>query len=132
MLHDQLQEILRLHELWMQDDDEGRRIELLPGTDLNEADLAGVDLLEASLSGVKLRGANLQRTCLSGVDLSEADLTGADLTGADMHGVDFCKADLRGAKFTHEIRNAGGLLEVLCDDDQLPWLIGHEYFSRRC
>lgn len=126
----QLKEILHQHELWVRDEG-GNKAELYPGTDLSEGDLSYAVLEEASLSGVKLHKADLRGAILVGVDLSKADLTEADFTDADLHGTDFSGADLRGAKFTTEMRIAGGLLKVMCDDDQLPWLIGHEYFSRR-
>ena len=68
----ELQEALRLHLLWLDDDPEGVR------ADLRGADLSGADLSEADLRGA---------------DLSRADLRGADLSGANLS-----RADLRGAK----------------------------------
>ena len=67
----ELQEALRLHLLWLDDDPEGVR------ADLRGADLSGADLSEADL-----RGADLSRADLRGADLSGANLRGADLREA--------------------------------------------------
>jgi len=47
-----LAEIIRLHELWLKDDPEGKRADLR-GADLSGADLSGADLQDADLSGAK-------------------------------------------------------------------------------
>jgi uncharacterized protein YjbI with pentapeptide repeats len=67
----ELQEALRLHLLWLDDDPEGVR---------------------ADLSGADLRGADLSEADLRGADLSGADLRGADLSRADLRG---CRRWLR-------------------------------------
>jgi len=63
-----LQETLRLHQLWLSNDSDGVR-----------ANLQGADL-----RGVNLRGADLRRTDLYGADLRRADLLGANLQGVDL------------------------------------------------
>jgi len=76
-----LPEILRLHALWLADDDNGVRADLsgsnLSGADLSGADLSHADLGQANLSGANLRGANLRDA-----HLSDAHLFGADLSDA--------------------------------------------------
>jgi len=75
---DKLQEILRLHLAWFNNEPGGER-----------ANLHGANLSEANLRGADLRGADL-----SGANLSEANLHGADLRGADLHGANLRGADL--------------------------------------
>jgi len=82
----QLQEILRLHESWLNDEEGGQR-----------ADLSSADLRGADLRGAVLRGAVLSSADLSSADLSSADLRGAVLRGADLSSADLRCADLRGA-----------------------------------
>ena len=79
-----LKEVLRLHELWINDDKDGRRANL-SGADLRDADLRDADLSDADLSG-----ADLSRANLSGADLRCANLSGADLRGATFDDRIFC------------------------------------------
>ena len=75
MKQDELNEVIRLHGLWLNDDyDGGKR------ADLRGADLHGADLRDANLYGADLYGANLR-----GADLYGADLRGADLHDANLH-----------------------------------------------
>ena len=62
--HHELQEILRLHELWVNQTAGGKRANLI-GANLNRANLR-----DANLAGADLRSANLR-----GADLSDANLT---------------------------------------------------------
>ena len=89
---EKLQEILRLHGLWLKDDPKGSRACLMDAY-LRGADLRGAYLRDADLTGAYLRDADLTGACLTGADLRDADLTGADLRGADLRD-----ANLRGAK----------------------------------
>jgi len=73
-----LKEVLRLHALWLNDEESGKR------ADLREADLEGADLREADLEGADLREADLEGADLRWADLREADLEGADLRRADL------------------------------------------------
>jgi hypothetical protein len=98
----ELQEALRLHLLWLQDDPEGVLADL-SGADLSRADLREANLREAVLQGADLRGAQLEGAQLEGADLrgadlSEANLSWADLSGADLRGADLSEANLSGAK----------------------------------
>ena len=82
-----LDEVLRLHGLWLNDEEGGKRADLT-GADLIGADLEGADLRGADLIGADLRRADLRRADLEGADLTEANLTGADLTGANLRRAD--------------------------------------------
>ena len=117
-----LKEVLRLHELWINDDKDGRRANL-SGADLRGADLRGANLRDADLRVANLRDADLGRAYLggadlrcanlrdaylgganlSGADLGRAYLGGADLRCANLSGADLSGADLRGATFDDRI-----------------------------
>ena len=82
-----LDEILRLHKMWLNGEEEGERASLRDA-DLQGADLRGVDLWGADLQDANLRDADLSGANLQGADLRGADLQGADLRGVDLQGVD--------------------------------------------
>ena len=75
---EQLDDILRKHALWINNESRGERADL-SGADLSGADLSGADLSRAYLSGADLRGADLR-----GADLRRAYLSGANLSGANL------------------------------------------------
>ena len=91
MTQDQIKETLRLHAMWLRDD-EGGACANLRGADLRGADLRGANLRGANLSGANLRWANLSRANLSGANLSGANLRWADLSDANLS-----RASLHGA-----------------------------------
>ena len=91
---EELNEILRLHILWIEYKEKGKR------ANLSEADLSGADLSRVDLFGANLLKANLSKADLSGTDLSKADLSRANLFGADLSGADLRGADLRGANLS--------------------------------
>ena len=100
---EQLDDILRKHALWINNESRGERADLrgadLCQANLHEANLSGADLYQADL-----RGADLCQANLSGADLSGADLYQADLRGANLHEANLYQANLRGADL-HEAKN---------------------------
>ena len=101
---DELNEVLRLHKLWAQDEEVGQR-----------ANLQRADLRCADLQGANLQGANLR-----GADLWGANLRGADLRGANLRGADGEKMKIAAMRvFT-------GLYEYQCwavvAEDGTPWV----------
>ena len=78
MKQEELGEILRLHELWLAEEDGGTRANLA-GADLKGAYLVCANLEGANLRGACLEGANLTGACLEDADLRMASLRGADL-----------------------------------------------------
>lgn len=80
-----LQEVLRLHELWLRGKNGGVR-----------ADLSGMNLC-----GINLHGANLREAILVKADLSRANLHEADLFGAHMDKTVFVCADLSFSNMRH-------------------------------
>ena len=73
MNKDVLNEILKKHKMWLDNENGGTRADLR-GADLREADLWRADLQESDLRGADLRGADLREADLRGADLREADL----------------------------------------------------------
>ena len=104
---DELNEILRKHDLWLKGDFNGARANLnganlyganLYGANLNGANLYGANLYGANLYGADLNGADLNGANLYGANLIRADLIRADLIRADLNGANLRGANLRGAK----------------------------------
>ena len=96
MTKEELKEVLRLHALWGENSDQGKRADLCCA-DLRDADLRGVHLRGADLRCANLRDADLRYADLRGADLWRATLCGADLRGANLSGADLREADLCGA-----------------------------------
>ena len=105
MTSERLNEILKNHKKWLNNDNGGEC----------------ADLTRANLIGANLRGANLR--C---ADLRCADLIGANLIGADLRGVDLTRADLRGANLDYSCFPlwCGSLLANF-DDRQLKQIAYH-------
>ena len=109
---EKLSEILKMHKLWLGDNEDGIRADLRRA-DLRRADLIMANLRRADLSGADLSGANLSRADLSGADLSGANLSGANLSeanlsGANLSGANLIMANLSGANLSR----AKGLLSA--------------------
>ena len=96
MTQEELKETLRLHALWLEDVDQGKKANLR-SANLRDADLYDVDLRDADLSCANLRSANLRKANLRGADLHKANLRYADLWDADLSSADLWDADLRDA-----------------------------------
>jgi hypothetical protein len=75
---EELDQFLRKHKLWLENDPNGER----------------ADLRDADLRGANLRGANLRNANLRNADLRDADLRDADLCGANLRNADLRDADL--------------------------------------
>ena len=73
MTHDELKNVLELHEKWVKGAAGGE-----------QADLCGADLQGANLQVANLRSANLGKADLRGADLRCADLQGADLRDTNL------------------------------------------------
>ena len=77
-----LNEILKKHKMWLNNEENGERADLrgadLYGANLSGANLSGADLRNADFWNADLRNANLWGANLSGANLSDADLSGAE------------------------------------------------------
>lgn len=84
--HEELDNILELHQMWLDGDERGERANLafaeLQCLDLQNVNLAKADLHYANLAGASLNDANLAEANLNGAELTHARLTRADLSGA--------------------------------------------------
>ena len=106
MEKEKLDEILKKHAAWLNNEDGGERANLngaylrcadLNGANLNGADLGGAYLRCAYLGGTNLGGANLGGAYLNGANLGGADLRGVNLRGANLNGANLNGANLGGA-----------------------------------
>jgi hypothetical protein len=92
MTPEDITEALRLHQLWLEGNPDGRQ------ADLRKADLHGAELSGVDLYGADLRKADLRDAKMGGANLNDADLKWADLRGADIRGANLNDADLSDAK----------------------------------
>ena len=90
---EQLDDILRKHALWINNESGGERANLR-GANLSEANLRGANLSEADLREADLRGANLYQANLYQANLSRANLSRANLYQADLYQADLYQANL--------------------------------------
>ena len=98
---EELTEIIRLHKMWLNDEDGGIKANIshsnLRGSDLRGSNLSGSNLSGSNLSGSDLSGSNLSGSDLSGSDLSGSDLSGSNLRGSNLSGSDLSGSNLRGS-----------------------------------
>ena len=98
---DQLQEILKAHQKWLNNEAEGARANLiranLSGANLSDANLSRANLIRADLSDANLIRADLIRADLSDANLIRADLSGANLSRANLSDANLSRADLSDA-----------------------------------
>ena len=91
MKQGEINEVLRLHHLWLEGELGGIK------ANLREANLREADLREANLERANLERANLERANLRWANLEGADLKGANLREADLERANLERADLREA-----------------------------------
>ena len=105
---EQLNDILKLHKMWLNKEEGGKRADLygadLYGANLHGADLSGADFCGAYLSRAILNGADLSGAHLSGANLRGANLRGANLYGADLSGADLSRADLTSTIYENKLK----------------------------
>lgn len=94
MTKEQLNEVLKKHKKWLNDEPGGER----------------ADLRRANLQEADLRRADLRRADLWRADLREADLREADLRRADLQKADLWRADLWGTN----LREANNIPDYVC------------------
>jgi hypothetical protein len=118
MNKDQLQEKLKLHQLYLKNQG-GERLDL-EGADLTGANLIGADLRRANFKDANLTGADF-----TGANLISADLTGANLRFANLISADLRFADLTGANFIDAsfIRCIGNEKEIKTIQTSKYWIV---------
>jgi len=101
MNQEELNKILKEHELWLIGED-GKRADLkfadLTGVDLKDANLRYADLKYTNLSNANLRYADLRYTDFRNAYLGYADLKFADLEYADLRRARLIGANLKDIK----------------------------------
>ncbi len=102
----ELNEVIRLHKLWLDDDPAGKPATLweadlcrtnLKGAALRKADIRFTDLRAANLTQTDFRYADLRFTDFRNATGFRINLESADLECADLRAVDFRDANLRRA-----------------------------------
>ncbi|WP_205408899.1 DNA N-6-adenine-methyltransferase [Listeria goaensis] len=104
MNQSELDEKIRLHEMWLNDQYEGDMLRVsstnLVGLDLSYSNLTGAFLPCANLSFSNLTGANLRSTDLRDAKLTTNSLTNADLSYSNLSGANLSFADLSYSNLT--------------------------------
>jgi uncharacterized protein YjbI with pentapeptide repeats len=118
MTHEQLNDILTQHLLWLSGDG-GTRADLTYA-DLRRADLTDADLRRADLTDADLRRAHLTDADLRCADLTDADLRGADLRRAHLTGADLRGADLRGVIYDGDMPVINNIHQVVYEAASRP------------
>jgi uncharacterized protein YjbI with pentapeptide repeats len=107
---DELDELLELHQEWVDSKGSlGSRLELTHA-DFEAADLTGANLQGAILNGANFHGAELLLADLRGASLVQANLQETNLLGADLRGANLEGASLVGAAGLHTNQLAGASL----------------------
>ena len=90
MTKEELQDIIKSHEKWLNCGDGKRAV-------LCDVDLSNINLNHSDLRGADLSGANLIGADLSGANLSRANLCCANLSSANLNDANLCCANLSSA-----------------------------------
>ncbi|ULG72983.1 pentapeptide repeat-containing protein [Macrococcus brunensis] len=89
----ELTEILKLHRMWLSDEENGKRANLIDAN-LRGADLRGADLIDANLRGADLRDADLRGADLRYANLIDANLSDANLSDANLSDANLSQSNL--------------------------------------
>ena len=112
----ELAEVLRLHQLWLECDEGGVQVNLsyanLRDANLSYANLRDANLRDADLSGANLREANLRSAYLSGAHLIGANLREANLRNANLIGANLREANLRNANLRNAYLSGAHLIDA--------------------
>ena len=92
---EELDEIIRRHEMWLDSDGEAGE-----QADLSYTDLSGLNLANANLRGANMESVDLVFASLEGANLLDANLLGAKLMVANLKGANLLDANLLVAKLT--------------------------------
>ena len=135
----QLKEILALHKLFLEGDNNDKKADLshadLRYADLSSANLRSADLSHADLSSADLRYANLSHANLSYANLSHADLSSANLRSADLSSADLSSANLSSANLSYaNLRYAKNIPSFFCSPLNIlkaqETLVAYKYLNK--
>ena len=108
-----LDDILELHQQWLESDRKSGLRADLSEAKLAGADLQGTNLREARLRGVDLRQANLVRANLVRAQFVRASLSNAEIRGADLTDADLKESDLTDTRLHNANLSGAGLEEAV-------------------
>ena len=111
------------HILWIQGNDEGKRMSIA-GEDFSNWDFSDLDLRHADLTHNRFRLCNFKRANLADADLSNCILYGSDfrlanLYGARLNGNDFFNVDLRNADMRYAEINGSNFRDAKTNDTNI-------------
>ena len=118
-----LNEILRKHKMWL-NDEEGGVCANLSNANLAYANLSNTDLYDANLDHANLAYANLSYAKLSYADLDHANLDSANLYHADLECANLDSANLDGANLYRANLDSANLVNANLDFSCLPLWCG--------
>ena len=102
----ELQEVWRLHKLWLEGELGGSRADLR-NADLRNADMRYADMRYAEMSGAEMSGADMQNAILTSANMRSADMRHSDMRNANMRSADMRHSDMRSADMRNaDMRNA--------------------------
>lgn len=132
MKREQLEEVLRLHSLFLVGDPQGKLADF-SGADLRDASLSDASLRHADLSGADLSGADLRYADLRNASFRDASLRDASLSGASLSGTDLRGTGLLIFKSAHDaILYPDGRLTYGCETHTLDeWDRLHDGLARQ-
>ena len=96
----ELQERIKLHEAWLRDKPQGKRLVLIDH-DLSGSDISGSDISYSNLSGSNLHRSDLRGSDLRGSDLSYSNLHRSNLSYSDLRDSDLRDSDLSGSNLSY-------------------------------
>jgi uncharacterized protein YjbI with pentapeptide repeats len=128
-----LDEIIRLHGLWLNNDTQGARANLsysdlrysnLRSLDLSYSDLRSSDLSSSNLSYSDLRSSNLRYSDLRYSDLRSSNLSYSDLSSSDLRYSDLSYSDLSSSNLRYSDLRSSDLSYSNLDFSCLPLYCG--------
>ena len=90
MKRKEFDEMMRLHEIWLNGEEDGR-CAIMQGEDLrnvnmNRADMRGVNMQRANMLHADMQYANMQCAKMQHADMRHADMRSAEMQRTDMRG----------------------------------------------
>lgn len=131
----ELNNILKLHRMWLYGENGGQRANLskadlsytnLSDVILSKANLRFADLRFADLNGADLNGADLNNANLSDANLNDTDLNNADLSNTDLRYANLNNADLSNANLSDAVLSYTDLRNAILSGANLLYTLTRE------
>lgn len=92
MKRKEFDEMMRLHEMWLNGEEGGKRANMkgadLRTVNMNRADMRGVNMQRANMLHADMQYANMQCANMQHADMRSADMRSAEMQRTDMQGAD--------------------------------------------